>query len=276
MQKGKSYVPVLVYTAVFILLEVVSADMLKKSSTLQDVWLNRASHAVLGKLWSGGESIRGHFHLQEINDELAAENFALHRELDMYRRVSEIETQADSAAKFPSGRYNYIPATVTKMSRGSSHNYIILNKGSEDGVKPYSGIITGKGVVGVISSVGEHNSYGLTLENPSICISARVRRNGYVGPLVWDGVHSGKAVLKDMPLHYETEPGDTLETSGYSAIFPAGIPVGATVRTFLKDGSASQTEIDLFQNLATLKYVTIVENPDRGSLRELEEKEGLK
>ena len=45
------------------------------------------------------------------------------------------------------------------------------------------------------------------------------------------------------------------------------------MRSFLKDGSASQTEVDLFQDLTTFRYVTIVENPDRGSLREIEEKE---
>ena len=273
MSKGKSYGSTALCLAVFIILEIVSASMLRKSSALQDIWLNRASHAVMGWLWGGGENIRGHFHLQEVNDELAAENFALRRELDRYHMMDEVRLEADSSARFNPGRFKYIPATVTKMSRGSSHNYIILNKGEEDGVKPYSGIITGKGVVGVVSAVGKHYSYGLTLENPSICISARVRRNGYVGPLVWDGVHSGKALLKDMPLHYESEPGDTLETSGYSAIFPAGIPIGTTVRSFLKDGSASQTEVDLFQDLTTFRYVTIVENPDRGSLREIEEKE---
>ena len=64
--------------------------------------------------------------------------------------------------------FSYTPATIVKMSRGRVHNYVILNKGSEDGILPQSGIITDRGVIGIVKSVSRHYSYGLTLMNPDV------------------------------------------------------------------------------------------------------------
>ena len=255
--------------AIFILLEVGALGMLKNSATLQNIWINRASHFIMGKLWSGGETVRNHFSLEKQNAALYEENFRLNEQLRAYRLAEEAEKET-GAVVTPSLRFKYIPATVTKISRNSSHNYIILNKGSEDGVKPYSGIITSKGVVGIISAVDKHYSYGLTLMNTNVSVSSRVGETGTVGPLIWDGRHSNKALLKDLPLHYDMAIGDTVRTSGFSSIFPPDIPIGVTGQTTVADGSTNVTEVTLFEDFSTLRYVTVVENPERAEISDLE------
>ena len=255
--------------AIFILLEVAALGMLKNSATLQNIWINRASHFIMGKLWSGGETVRNHFSLEKQNAALYEENFRLNEQLRAYRLAEEAEKET-GAVVTPSLRFRYIPATVTKISRNSSHNYIILNKGSEDGVKPYSGIITSKGVVGIISAVDKHYSYGLTLMNTNVSVSSRVGETGTVGPLIWDGRHSNKALLKDLPLHYDMAIGDTVRTSGFSSIFPPDIPIGVTGQTTVADGSTNVTEVTLFEDFSTLRYVTVVENPERAEISDLE------
>ena len=271
MPKSKSILP-LITAAIFIAMEIAAVAMLKSSSTLQDVWMNRASHRVMGKLWSGGESVRNHFSLAKTNNALMEENFALREQLREYELIREAAQEA-AEGSFTGRKFTYIPATVVKMSRNSMHNYIILNKGSEDGVTTHSGIITGKGVVGIISAVDKHYSYGLTLMNTNISVSSRVGRSGMVSPLVWDGRNTNRAMLKDIPLHYNIEPGDTVVTSGFSNIFPAGIPVGTTGETEIVYGSTSQTEVTLFQDFGALRYVTIVNNPERDEISALEGKE---
>ena len=270
-KNSKSFLP-LITAAIFILMEIAAVAMLKSSSTLQDVWLNRASHRVLGRLWSGGEAVRNHFTLAKTNDALMEENFALREQLRDYELAQAAATEAGEVA--PGGRrFTYIPATVVKISRNSMHNYIILNKGSEDGVTSHSGIITGKGVVGIISAVDKHYSYGLTLMNTNISVSSRVGRSGMVSPLIWDGRNSNGALLKDIPLHYNIEPGDTVVTSGFSNIFPADIPVGITGETEVVYGSTSQAHVTLFQDFGALRYVTIVNNPERDEISALETRE---
>ena len=259
---GKSIYAFLL-AAVFIGLELFSLKLLKDSSTLQDIWINRASHRVLGALWSGGETVRNHFSLEKQNDALREENFRLSEELRTYRLAEEQARESGEIIQLPESRFNYIPATVVKVSRNTSHNYIILNKGSEDGVKPHSGIITSNGVVGIISAVDKHYCYGLTMMNAKVSVSARVGESGIVAPLVWDGRHSNKAYLSDLPLHYTIAQEDTVVTSGFSSIFPPDIPVGVTGLTNMVDGSTNRTEVTLFQDFSALRYVTIVDNPER-------------
>ena len=270
-KNSKSFLP-LITAAIFIAMEIAAVAMLKSSSALQDVWINRASHRVVGSLWSGGESIRNHFSLAKQNDALMQENFELKeriRDFELYQEATVEATLSASGDR----RFVYIPATVVKMSRNSMHNYIILNKGSEDGVTTHSGIITNKGVVGIISAVDKHYSYGLTLMNTNVSVSSRVGRSGMVSPLIWDGKNSNRGVLKDIPLHYSIEPGDTVVTSGFSNIFPADIPVGITGETEIVYGSTSQTEVILFQEFGALRYVTIVKNPERDEISALEKRE---
>lgn len=274
-KNSKAFLP-LITAAIFIAMEIAAVAMLKSSSTLQDVWLNRASHRVMGKLWSGGETVRNHFSLSRQNDALTQENFALRERLREYELAHEAAVEAGESASMAGRRFTYIPATVVKMSRNSMHNYIILNKGSEDGVTTHSGIITSKGVVGIISAVDKHYSYGLTLMNTNVSVSSRVGRSGMVSPLIWDGKNSNRGMLKDIPLHYNIEPGDTVVTSGFSNIFPADIPVGITGKTEVVYGSTSQTEVILFQEFGALRYVTIVKNPERDEISALEKREELR
>ncbi len=270
-KNSKSFLP-LITAAIFIGMEIAAVAMLKSSSDLQDVWLNRASHKVIGRLWSGGETVRNHFSLAKQNDALMEENFELRERIRDFELAREASVEANLSAS-GDRRFVYIPATVVKMSRNSMHNYIILNKGSEDGVTTHSGIITGKGVVGIISAVDKHYSYGLTLMNTSVSVSSRIGRSGMVSPLVWDGVNTNRGMLKDIPLHYTIEPGDTVVTSGFSNIFPADIPVGITGETEIVYGSTSQTAVTLFQDFGALRYVTIVQNPARDEVSSLEKRE---
>lgn len=270
-KNSKSFLP-LITAAIFIGMEIAAVAMLKSSSDLQDVWLNRASHKVIGRLWSGGETVRNHFSLAKQNEALMEENFELRERIRDFELAQEASVEANLSAS-GDRRFVYIPATVVKMSRNSMHNYIILNKGSEDGVTTHSGIITGKGVVGIISAVDKHYSYGLTLMNTSVSVSSRIGRSGMVSPLVWDGVNTNRGMLKDIPLHYTIEPGDTVVTSGFSNIFPADIPVGITGETEIVYGSTSQTAVTLFQDFGALRYVTIVQNPARDEVSSLEKRE---
>ena len=272
MPKNSKSFPPLITAAIFIGMEIAAVAMLKSSSDLQDVWLNRASHKVIGRLWSGGETVRNHFSLAKQNEALMEENFELRERIRDFDLAQEASVEANLSAS-GDRRFVYIPATVVKMSRNSMHNYIILNKGSEDGVTTHSGIITGKGVVGIISAVDKHYSYGLTLMNTSVSVSSRIGRSGMVSPLVWDGVNTNRGMLKDIPLHYTIEPGDTVVTSGFSNIFPADIPVGITGETEIVYGSTSQTAVTLFQDFGALRYVTIVQNPARDEVSSLEKRE---
>ena len=270
MPRGQKTTSSLVCAAIFILMEVAALTMLHASSTLQGIWINRASHRTMALLWGSGEKIRSHFQLEELNRELQAENAALQERLRAYERGEVEQEELARLAVRESDAYRYTPATVVKMSRNRTRNYIILNKGSEDGIRPQSGIISDRGVVGIVEAVDRHYSYGLTLMNPQMSVGARVGRTDVVAPLSWDGRSTSGAVVRNLPPHYEIAPGDTVRTSGYSTIFPPGVPIGVTGATRLVDGSTRQVAVTLFQDFATVRYVTVVENLERSEIMALE------
>lgn len=261
----------LAVAAVFIILEIAAMSMLKRSSTLQDFWINRASHNAMAWTWGRVTEVRNYFSLQKQNQLLAGRNFELFKELQRYK---EMEKELKALSKLDSigfrSRYNYIPAEVTAMGTNSRHNYIILDKGSDDGVRPNSAIITPNGVVGMVYSVNRHYSYGLSLLNDKISVSARIGKEGLVAPLSWDGRGTDYAILKDIPLHLTVAEGDTVLTSGLSTVYPADIPVGVTMGSRLVDGAVNVVDVKLFIDFATLRYVIIAENPDRETIEEME------
>ncbi len=272
MPRGQKTSSFFVCAATFILLEVAALALLHATSTLQNIWITRTSHRTMAFLWGSGETIRSQFQLDRLNRDLQAENARLQERLRAYERSEAGQEEQARMAVRESDSYRYTPATVVKMSRNRTRNYIILNKGSEDGIRPQSGIISDRGVVGVVEAVDKHYSYGLTLMNPEMSVGARLGRTDIVAPLSWDGHGTGGAVVRNLPPHYAVEPGDTVRTSGYSTIFPAGIPIGVTGGSRLVDGSTRQVEVTLFQDFAALRYVTVVENLERTEILSLEQK----
>ena len=270
MAQGRKTSSLLICAATFILMEVAALALLHGTSALQNIWINRASHRVMALLWGSGETLRSHFRLERLNEELQAENARLQERLLAYERQEAGQAELERAGTPPKSTYRYIPATVVKMSRNRTRNYIILDKGSEDGIRPQSAIISNRGVVGIVEAVDRHYSYGLTLMNPDMSVGARIGGTDVVAPLSWDGIHSDGAVVRNIPPHYAIEPGDTVRTSGYSTIFPPGIPIGTTGQTRLVDGSTRQVDVTLFQDFATVRYVTVVDNLERAEIMAVE------
>ncbi len=273
MAEGRKRFGFVISAAVFLLLEIAAVLMLSRTSSLQNIWINRASHRVHAGIWGTAEKIRNYFTLDGQNRALATKNLELIKEV-WENGERDLSYRENHLYDGQVGNFRMIPATIVKASRNSQHNYIVLNKGSEDGVKPQTGIVTTTGVVGVVNAVGKHFSYGLTLMNTKMSVSARIGQTGLVAPLEWDGKHSNGALMKNLPLHYEIAPGDTVWTSGYSSVFPPDIPIGTTGRIRQVDGSTNEVSVGLFQDFAALRYVIITENLDRGEIADLEKEAG--
>ena len=271
MRKG-SLIFHLINAAIFIALEIAALSMLRNNAPLQNTWIAKGGQAVMGGLWGMSQDVGDYFSLRQANDSLALENFRLRlRVAQIEKFVSDTLRRSDIPATTLG--YKYIPATISKISNNTQHNYIIIDKGSDDGVLQGDGVITGKGAVGVIDAVSRNFSYARSFKNHGMSISARVGRTGISGPLVWDGVSSNGALLKEIPLHMEIAVGDTIYTSGFSSIFPPDIPLGTTGESRIVNGSTSEIKVSLFEDFSALRYVTVVENLGRKEIKELEDRQ---
>lgn len=243
-------------------------SMLNNNSQLQNAWFSRGSHAFMGSVWGFTQNIKDYFSLRTANDELALENHELRTMLARFEGMADDEASSQNGKV---GNFKYSPATIVKISNNTQHNYFIVGKGSKDGITVGSGVITGKGAVGVIDAVSENFSYARSFRNFGMSISSRIGRMGSVGPMEWDGRSRNKAILKEIPHHMEFHEGDTVFTSGYSSIFPADIPLGIVGAARIVNGATYEIDVELFEDFGALRYVTIVDNAAFEEIKKLEE-----
>lgn len=272
MPKERSIVQRIFIAVVFILLEVAALLMLSHNNQLQRLWIARISHGFMARTWGTTQAISDYFSLKGQNDRLALENDSLQRIVRSYELAAKEADPASRPVLMDNG-FNYIPATIIKSSSNTQHNYLIIDKGSEDGVVRNSGIITSNGVIGIVDAVSPHYSYAISSLNTELFISARLGESGAVGPLAWDGTSSDGAILKEIPLQFKFEPGDTVYTSGYSSIFPPDIPIGVAGESKIINGATNEIKVRLFQNHKALKYVTVVGNTRAEEIEAIENQE---
>lgn len=271
MRKG-NLIQNLVNAAIFIALEIAALTMLNNNSQLQQAWFSRGAHAFMGTVWGAGQSIQEYFSLRKTNDELALENHELRTRLAQLEGLTENAHHDDfNIPADVAGHFRFTPATIVKISNNTQHNYMIISKGSKDGITAGSGVVTGKGAIGVIDAVSENYSYARSFQNFGMSISARIGRLGSVGPLEWNGRSHHRATLKEIPHHMEFHQGDTVYTSGYSSIFPPDIPLGTLGEAKIVNGSTYEINVDLLEDFRALRYVTIVSNIAHEEMKRLEE-----
>jgi rod shape-determining protein MreC len=255
---------------IFLLLEVFAFYLLSNATSYHNIKLSnasRATEAVLQKRIAGASEF---FSLREINKALYDENLELRNRLERTYSDDEIYffTVNDSLHK---QQYIYTIARIVNQSVNKQKNFITLNKGSFHGIQSGMAIIGPEGIAGLIVGVSNNFSVGMSLLNLDFRLSARIRKNGYFGSLNWTGIDIRKASLNEIPHHVELTSGDTIETSGFSAIFPEGQLIG-TISGFNKEGGDFyDIDVNLSTDFQQLSYVYIIGNLTRDEQGEIEE-----
>lgn len=267
MRKGGNIRRHILTAFIFIALEAGAIAMMSHSDEIHRQWAMRGVIASRAAIFGTIEGIGDYFGLRKLNDSLTRANSELNELLSYYREaLRRAEWNVDSAS-FPG--FRLIPAEIVKGSVNKQRNFLILDKGSDDGISPNMGVITDKAVVGVVDAVTAHYSYVISFMSPDINISARLAHSGITGTLRWDGKGSRHAILGQIPLHTEIPEGDTVYTSGFSNLYPPDIPVGTVTSTEIVDGASLNVEIRLLQEFRGLRYVSIVNNTGKAEIDSL-------
>ncbi len=260
------------FLMMFLALEAISLVLIVSFNNYQRVTFFNSSNNIAGAVYEKFSSFDDYFSLSRTNARLAADNASLRKQLQLRMMLQE---------KYPVNRpdtvdapaYIFTSAKVINNSVNKQFNYITLNKGSRQGIKPDMGIIDASGVVGVITDVSPNYSTGLSLLNRRLSIPAKITKNNYFGSLVWDGEHYNTADLREIPFHIIVNVGDTVVTSSYSNVFPEGIMIGTITKFDVESGTNFYNiKVELSTNFKTLKYVEVVQITKRAELKSLESK----
>ena len=259
------------HVLLFVVLEVVSGLLLFHFNHYQgSVYLTAANGlaAEVGGCYTGAESF---FRLRENNDSLTQQNVRLMKENEALRQslaeYAHTPSFTESTVKAKLAAFKQIPAVVVSNSVNSSHNYIVINRGSADGVNPEMGVVGGGGVVGIVYLTSRHHALVMPLINPKSSVSCRIRGMEYFGRLQWDGKDIRSARLDDIPRYAKLHEGMVIETSGYSSVFPPGIFVGrVTSIGNTKDGQSYSLGVKFGTDFAALRNVSILTTPYKAEI----------
>ncbi|HOK36614.1 MAG TPA: rod shape-determining protein MreC [Paludibacteraceae bacterium] len=260
----------------FIILEIISFIMMINSQEYQKSIFLSSSNAVVATLYNWTNSVGEFFKLRNTNNQLSSENTELKNQIiELQNKLKVLEPSITSLnfKLLPENEYRFISAKVINNSTDKFQNYLTLNKGSKDGVKPDMGVVSSEGVVGIIKSVSPRFSVVIPILNPKIQISCKFKRTDYTGSLVWNGEDYRYANLVDIARHVDIRLGDTIVTSGFTRTFPEGIPVGIVEDYSIKESDAYYNiKVKLAVNFRTLTYVNIIDYLNYQEQKQLEEK----
>ncbi len=259
----------------FLVLEFVAILLIVRNNEYQRSVYFSSANGVVGRMYAVTSSVTDYFDLKGVNKKLAEENVALRNEIiALHNQTAQLSPLVDSAAvPMLAAELNLhcISAKVINNSTTRTQNYITLNKGARDGVKPSMGVVVGDGVVGIVKKVSERFSVVIPVLNPEINISSKFITTGNTGILTWNGGNAHEARLNDVPRHVEVAVGDSLITSGLTTNFPEGVHVGVVERFDLQPSDSYYSIwVRLAVDFETLLYVTIIENRHAEEQQELE------
>ncbi|MBO4942009.1 MAG: rod shape-determining protein MreC [Muribaculaceae bacterium] len=224
--------------------------------------------------YKSANNVTSYFNLHEINEDLNRRNADLQSEIVRLQQRIDLMTEQGytDTLVIDSGvsNFDFIVAHVINNSVAHPYNYITINKGSKDGIKPELGVVDQNGVVGIVSNVGPTSARVISLLNPHFRLSCKIKRTDYFGSLVWDGNQPDEAMLEDLPRHTVFKPGDTIVTNGYSSVFPAGLPVGIVVDDNTEHNqNFFKLKVRLLTDFTTLSNVQVIVNNKAEELRAL-------
>jgi rod shape-determining protein MreC len=261
------------YFILFLLTEAFCFYLIFRNKSFHHAAFVNNTNTMAAKMNESVTNVKEYLNLRKVSNDLAMENSKLRGQLaDAFYVDTAVTSSITDTIHHQ--QYSFLTAKVINNSVNRRNNYLTLNKGSLQGVKPEMGVVCSEGLVGIVKDVSEHFCSVMSFLHKDSRISAKVKKSGYIGSLVWDGFDATEASLKDIALHVQLTKGDTIITSSFSSIFPEGIMIGFVDEVKSKAGdNFYDITIKLSTDFSKLSFVYIVNNVLKEEQRKLEEQQ---
>ena len=180
----------------------------------------------------------------QIHNNLVLENQKLTQLLDATYTIPE---------------YQITLAHVKSISQSRLKKQVIINKGSNDGIRNTQLVVGSDGVVGQVTQVTPLYSTVLLVTDPTQHMPVKNARNGIRGITKGLATSDRGMIVEFIPLDYDVKLGDIFVTSGIGTTYPSGYLVGKVSKIHKPPNEAFLTIIlKPIQNMDKLEFVLIV------------------
>lgn len=245
----------------FVLLEVLSFYFIVNTSNYWSATYFNTSNYYAAQVLAWSNAANEYANLRQVNADLALENQRLNARLTKLlqsKPVAPAEYRADSAF---ADRFTFTVAKVVNNTTQFANNYITIDKGTDDGIRPGMGVISPTGVVGRVRVCNRHFSVVTSILHSSFLVSSALTKAEEIGTARWDGVDPHLIKLNDISLTKPVAKGDSVVTSAINSTFPPGIMIGRVRTVGVQPNRVfHDITLDLATNFSSLSFVYVVQN----------------
>jgi rod shape-determining protein MreC len=185
--------------------------------------------------------------LSQLNSQLEAEVARLQSQIiELQQENSELEVLSallDFARTHAENEY--ITAAVIGRDISPFLHYIIINRGSDDGLRRGMPVVSSQGLVGRVAAVTAGGARVQLISDPDTAINVRIQPSGAEALL--QGSITGDLTAEAIPQDANIQNGDLVLTSGLGGNYPPDILIGQI-------SGVRQRPVELFQS-ATVEPV---------------------
>jgi len=199
---------------------------------------------VFGDIWGGYLNLvnvhKENENLRLENGKLKLDNSLLEEKVSEYERLKKL-LKFREFSKLDSIACNVVGRNITGYLK-----YVIIDRGTEDGVKRKDPVISYSGLVGMVTEVFSDTAKVEVVLNPGSNVSVINSRTRTVGIVRGDG--RGQMAVDFYDRLDDVKAGDILITSGLGGVYPKGIIVGQV-------DEVEEINVGLFRNLTLTSNV---------------------
>lgn len=271
MQQIISFILKNKYFLLFLLLQIIAFTFTMQSHSYHKSKFVNSANAITGGVYNKVNAFKEYTSLKEYNEQLLEENVRLKNLLSKLPidSTSKEVNVVDSVKYFQ--KYSYTPAKVIRNQYNRKFNYLTINIGSNDAVKPDQGVINSRGVIGITNSTSKNYATVLSILNETSKINVKLLRSQYFGSLDWNGDDYNILQIVDLEIQANVKVGDTIITGGRSAIFPEGILVGTILNFNKENNTYKEVNIKLFNDMSAIGPVKVITSYDKKEIESLEQ-----
>jgi len=259
----------------FLLLQAVALTMLFRYNKFHEAAYMNVANEVTGKVFLRYNGIETYFSLKKQNDKLREQNASLLNLLkvdfsapDSALQVITDTIRVDSIEQYR--KFLFMPAKVIGNSVDAQNNYLTLHRGYNQGVEVNMAVVGPEGVIGKVINVSPNMSVVMSLLHRKNSVVALLKKGSGFGEVVWDGKDPRYVTLTKIPRTIKINKGDTVVTSPYSDIFPAGQTVGY-VDEVVEEKSTSMysLKVKTATNFYSVQHAYVVKNLQKAEMDSL-------
>ena len=187
------------------------------------------------------------------NETLRGENARLLQWQEVARRLAAENASLRNLTKLvPDQNATSLAARVIGDSGGAFLRNVLVDAGTRDGVERGEAALTGEGLIGRVSEVGQRTARILLLTDLNSHVPVMIERTSERALL--DGDNSSQPRLSFLESKAAVNPGDRIVTSGAGGVFPPGLPVGV-----VSDIENGIFRVEPYADLSRLDFVRLVD-----------------